>query len=114
MNYTDTPLGQGLCPPGWHVPSESNWTMLFNYYQGNSRAGRPLQNTIINGFKVLQSGVLYLQNSMSYLGFATLFWPSIPSGQQRALAHGMNEWNFFVSLYPALRANAFPIKCLKD
>jgi uncharacterized protein (TIGR02145 family) len=114
MNYTDTPIGQGLCTPGWHVPSEGDWTILFNYYQGNSRAGRPLQDTIINGFKAIRSGVLYLQNSMSYLGFATLFWSSTTSGQQHALAHGMNDWNFSVSLYPAMRANAFPVRCLRD
>jgi uncharacterized protein (TIGR02145 family) len=114
MNYTDTPMGQGICPPGWHVPSESDWTILFNYYQGNSRAGRPMQDTIINGFKALRSGVFYLQNSMRYLDFATLFWSSTASGQSQAMAHGFNEWNFSVSLYPALRANAFPARCVRD
>ena len=114
MQYQTAEGSQGICPPGWHVPSESDWTILFNYYQGNSRAGRPLQDTIINGFRAIRSGVFYLQNSMSYLGFSTLFWSSTTSGQQRALAHGMNDWNYSVSLYPAFKANAFPARCLKD
>lgn len=114
MNYTDTPAGQGLCPPGWHVPSESDWMILFNYYQGNSRAGKPLQDSVINGFRATHSGVFYLQHSMNYEGFATLLWSSASSGLSRALAHGMNDWNYSVSLYPALKANAFPARCLLD
>ena len=114
MGYEDTPTGQGLCPPGWHVPSESDWTSLFNFYQGNSVAGGPLKDTQIDGFKAIMSGVFYSQNSMNHAGFATIFWSSTESGASRVMAHGLNERNFSVSLYPALRANAFPVRCLKD
>ncbi len=114
MKFDDTPAGQGLCPPGWHVPTETEWTTLMNYYQGNSRAGRPLQDTIVNGFKALRSGVFYLNSSWSFLDFATILWSSTSSGQSKALSHGMNLYNFSVSLYPASRGNAFGVRCLRD
>ena len=114
MKFDDTPAGQGLCPPGWHVPTESEWTTLMNYYLGNGRAGRPLQDTIINGFKALRSGVFYLNSSWSFLDFATILWSSTSSGQSKAISHGMNSSNFSVSLYPASRANAFGVRCLLD
>jgi uncharacterized protein (TIGR02145 family) len=114
MRYDPTPGSQGLCPPGWHVPDESDWTVLFNFYQGNSRAGRPLQDTVINGFKGLMSGVFYSQSFLNYKDFATLLWSSTPSGSDRALAHGMNTRNYSVSLYPALRSNGFGVRCVKD
>ncbi len=114
MKFDDTPAGQGLCPPGWHVPTETDWTTLMNYYLGNGRAGRPLQDTITNGFKALRSGVFYLNSSWSFLDFATILWSSTSAGQSNAISHGMNLYNFSVSLYPASRANAFPVRCLRD
>jgi hypothetical protein len=29
MGYSDTEQAQGLCPPGWHVPTEAEWQILF-------------------------------------------------------------------------------------
>ncbi len=114
MTYQTAEGSQGLCPPGWHVPTEADWTVLFNFYQGASRAGRPLQDTVINGFKALMSGVFYSQSFPNYEDFATILWSSTTYGSDRALAHGMNTWNFSVSLYPALRSNGFGVRCLKD
>ena len=114
MKFDDTPAGQGLCPSGWHVPTETDWTTLMNYYLGNGRAGRPLQDTIINGFKALKSGVFYLNSSWSFLDFATILWSSTSSGQSKAISHGMNLYNFSVSMYPASRGNAFGVRCLRD
>jgi len=114
MKFDDTPAGQGLCPPGWHVPTETEWATLMNYYLGNGRAGRPLQDTIINGFKALRGGVFYLNSSWSFLDFATILWSSTLSGQSKAISHGMNLYNFSVSLYPASRGNAFSVRCLMD
>jgi len=114
MKYDDTPAGQGLCPPGWHVPTDSEWTTLFNFYQGNALAGKPLQDTILSGFKAQTSGVFYLNSSWSFNGFATLFWSSTTWSAVKAISHGMNIYDFSVSLYPSSKANAFPIRFLKD
>ena len=114
MKYDDTPAGQGLCPPGWHVPTESEWTILFNYYISNALAGKPLQDTIISGFKAQTSGVFYLNSSWSFNGFATLFWSSTPWSAKKGISHGMNVYDYSVSMYPSSRANAFPIRCLYD
>ncbi|MEI7727554.1 MAG: FISUMP domain-containing protein, partial [Bacteroidota bacterium] len=114
MRYDDTPAGQGLCPPGWHIPTDNDWTMLFNFYNGNGFAGKPLQDTIISGFRAMTGGVFYLNSSWSFADFAVLFWTSSSWGSYKALSHGMNTINFSVSLYPSSRANAFPVRCLRD
>jgi uncharacterized protein (TIGR02145 family) len=114
MRYDDTPAGQGLCPPGWHIPTDNEWTVLINFYNGNGFAGKPLQDTIISGFRALTGGVFYLNSSWSFADFAVLFWTSAPWGSTKAISHGLNIYDFSVSLYPSSRANAFPIRCLKD
>ena len=114
MKYDDTPAGQGLCPPGWHIPTEADWTTLFNFYLGNALAGKPLQDTIITGFKALTSGVFYLNSSWSFNGFATLFWSSTPWNATKGISHGLNVFDYSVSMYPSSRANAFPVRCTRD
>jgi uncharacterized protein (TIGR02145 family) len=114
MRYDDTPAGQGICPPSWHIPTDNDWTTLCNFYNGFGFAGKPLQDSVISGFRALTGGVFYLNSSWSFADFAVLFWTSTPWGASKALSHGLNIYNFSVSLYPASRANAFPIRCLKD
>ncbi len=114
MQYQTAEGAQGLCPPGWHVPTETEWSMLFNFYNGKSRAGKPLQDTLVNGFQTLMSGVLYSQNFQKFGDFGTMFWSSNASGTERAMAHGMNVWNYSVSDYAAGRGNALAVRCLRD
>jgi hypothetical protein len=79
-----------------------------------------MQDTLISGFRAIMNGVAYSQNFFNYDGFATMLWSSTLSGSvtltgsERALAFGMNTWNYSVSLYPALRSNGFGGRCLRD
>ena len=114
MRYDPTPGLRGLCPPGWHVPDETEWNTLFNFYQGNARAGYPLQDPHINGFKAQQSGVYYLNTIWSFMDFAEMFWSSTMADQTRAYAHGMNTIDQSVSVYAGVKANGFSVRCLKD
>jgi uncharacterized protein (TIGR02145 family) len=36
---------QGLCPSGWHIPSDAEWTQLINFVGGASNAGTKLKAT---------------------------------------------------------------------
>ena len=114
MRYESAPGGQGLCPPGWHVPSEGDWNILFDYYDGQSRAGEALMDPFLNGFKADPDGVLYQNTIWSFADFAVLFWSSTPVDATRAWSHGMNGINFSVSSYPAMMADAFPVRCVRD
>ncbi|MDP1621273.1 MAG: FISUMP domain-containing protein [Bacteroidales bacterium] len=113
MRYDNAAAGQGECPPGWHVPTESEWTTLFGFYSGYALAGKPLQD-FTNVFKAFRSGVTYWNSGGSFIDFATIFWSSTSWGQLKALSYGMNSYNYSVSWYPASRANAFAVRCLRD
>jgi uncharacterized protein (TIGR02145 family) len=114
MQYDDTPGLQGLCLPGWHVPSDADWNTLFANWTSNAFAGAPLKYSGYSGFNAFLSGVSHMNVQWDFPNFATFFWSSTPYGKYKALSHGMNDYNPSVSLYPSLRSNAFSVRCVRD
>ncbi len=114
MAYTNTPGSKGFCPPGWHIPTQTEWMTLFNASLTQGMAGKPLQDSIFNGFRAKESGVDYSNITWKFQGFATIYWSSNSYSSIKALSHGMNLQNFGVSDYYSNRSNAFAVRCLKD
>ena len=42
---TVQPKHRGICPSGWHIPSDDDWSVLVNYAGGSNTAGRKLKAT---------------------------------------------------------------------
>jgi uncharacterized protein (TIGR02145 family) len=124
MSYGSTTTGQGICPPGWHVPTESDWQFLINNVSsgfvtpGDGVAAGFLKDPfIVPGFDALLEGIYYLNNSWFFTSnplTVTMFWTSGQSSNTRAVARGMNLVNTSVSKYESSRENAFPVRCVKD
>jgi uncharacterized protein (TIGR02145 family) len=114
MLYDNTPGDQGFCPPAWHIPTENDWNTLFAIYINNGFAGSPLKYSGYSGFNALLSGVRHINKSWDFQGFATFFWSSTLRSSTQVWAHGMNEEDPSVSIYPASRANAFSVRCVHD
>ena len=114
MRYEEAEEIQGLCPPGWHVPAEVEWNILFTNWTNNAFAGAPLKYSGYSGFNALPIGVELFNQRWEFDAFATFYWSSTSHGTYKAWAHGMNEYNYSVSYYPSYRANAFSVRCLRD
>ncbi|MCX6249655.1 MAG: SBBP repeat-containing protein [Bacteroidetes bacterium] len=114
MQYDETLSTQGLCPPGWHVPTETDWNTLFAGYINSAFAAWPLLSTGYSGFNATLSGTRHMNQTSDWTGFATFFWSSTSHGAIKAWSHGMNDTDPSVSRYPAFRSNAFSVRCLKD
>ena len=83
---------QGLCPEGWHLPSESEWKTLFKAVGGISTAGAKLKSQsgweaypgITNedafGFSALPAGRRdFNDGSFNGAGSRAYFWSSTPN-----------------------------------
>jgi uncharacterized protein (TIGR02145 family) len=118
LQYTNVEGSQGICPPGWHVPSEQDWEDLLNDNQGASLAGDLLKNPIAaNGFHGMMSGMQYLDQQWSFdtgITRGSMFWTSTSTNSFSAIARGINSTNQSVSFYVSSRANAFNVRCVKD
>ncbi|MCX6265903.1 MAG: hypothetical protein NTW16_00895 [Bacteroidetes bacterium] len=117
MWHDPAPGGQGLCPAGWHVPTDQEWLTLLNYYGGRSVAGDSLKNQQNGSFRASPGGVLYQNHTWSFDPpdlAVTFFWTSEPEGLLRAKSHGMNSEVSSVSDYRSGRGNGFSVRCLRD
>jgi uncharacterized protein (TIGR02145 family) len=114
MTYSEALSSQGLCPPGWHIPSEPEWSQLFNNYINNGFAGAPLKASGYSGYNALVQGADFFNRLFDFNDFAGFYWSSSSHGSYKAWAHGMNNPDPSVSTYPAIKSNAFSIRCLKD
>jgi uncharacterized protein (TIGR02145 family) len=123
MAYQTAEASQGLCPPGWHVPTSAEWDELLSFYIGPGQAAGPMKDTLLfNGFQSYQQGFLYLNHTWAFatgLYAGSMYWSSTLSGSStpsgsRAIARGLNEYNPSVSKYEALRGNGFGVRCVKD
>ncbi len=125
MDYEETPALQGLCPPGWHIPTEAEWATLFSQYITNGFAGSALKYNGYSGFNALMTGIRFHNNVWKFPASdptlrSILYWSSTAWGVNKAWAHGINEvavdveYTPSVSFYPALRSNGFAVRCLKD
>jgi len=45
MDYTTTPAGQGICPDGWHVPTDNEWKYLEGTVDSQYGVGDPIWTT---------------------------------------------------------------------
>ena len=125
MRYRSAEGEQGLCPPGWHLPTEADWNALFLSFISSGFAGNPLKSSGYSGFNALMTGIRFHNNIWKFpandpILRSKLYWSSNLHSPQKAWAHGMNEvvvdieYTPSVSFYPSLRSNAFAIRCLKD
>ena len=84
---------QGLCPPEWHVPGETDWADLENFYLGEGLAGWSMLDMNIQfGFHAKTPGIFYQNSLWAFVppGFsAAMFWTSTvnPRRNTRVFAH---------------------------
>ena len=118
MNYQETESVQGICPPGWHVPSQQDWINLENFYLGPGVAGGGMKDMFVpQGFYGLLSGMYYMNNSWNYISGSNrgaMFWSSTSTLSGEVVATGINSFNPSTSLYPSSKGNAFPVRCIRD
>jgi uncharacterized protein (TIGR02145 family) len=126
MNYQVSQGSQDLCPPGWHVPTETEWQTLidnldpaFPGASANALVGSELKDPAKN-FKANLYGMYYLNNNNTW-SFdtgtitGTMFWTSTVDANSRVITRGLNSpYNTSISKYPSSPANAFPVRCVKD
>ena len=128
-NYHTVNTGN-LCPTGWHVPTNSEWTTLITYLGGESIAGGKLKEaglahwqspnanaTNETGFTALPCGNRFYDPGTYFnIGEYGYWWCSAETGTVSALYMGMNYNSGYVGPYASYNGYKFgvSVRCLKD
>jgi uncharacterized protein (TIGR02145 family) len=76
MIYTHVEEVGGICPEGWHIPSETEWQRLVNQAGGVFSAGTTLQPSGTTGFDALLGGYRQSDGVFSQLSLQGYYWSS--------------------------------------
>jgi len=126
MGYVDTPGTQGICPAGWHIPNDSEWSTLEIQLGGSVVAGGALKETDTQhwyspnsgatnsyGFTGLGSGLRYSQGIFSNMGYYANFWTStayFTTGLGRYLSYNSAS----VTAFLGDKSLGCSVRCMKD
>ena len=117
-------LVQGICPTGWHLPSQTEWMALFTAVGGQSTAGKVLKSqsgwnnngngTDAFGFSALPAGDRLSDGYFYDVGARTYFWSSSEVNSSDAyimlLYHNLKD----AYLYNYDKKLVFSVRCVKD
>lgn len=118
---------QGVCPPGWHVPSDEEWTILTYFLGGSAVAGGEMKETGTShwsspntgatnssGFTALPGGRRETNGSFHYLTTWALFWSSTEFDPDNAIYRFLRSNNTTVSSFSQSKTQARSARCLQD
>jgi uncharacterized protein (TIGR02145 family) len=124
--YTVTNSGN-ICPDGWHVPSDTEWTQLTDYLGGASVAGGKLKETGTTHwnspntgatnescFTGLPGGYRYFNGAFNYIGIYGYWWSSTVYNASSAWKQNMDYDN--ASTYRGFNNKKFglSVRCVRD
>jgi len=118
------PEHQGICPSGWHIPSDDDWSQLFGYVGGSSVAGKHLKaktgwNSSGNGldtygFSALPGGYGDSGGSFSNVGSYGSWWSSSEGSSNYAYSRYMYYNVEGASWRNYDKMDLFSVRCVQD
>ena len=115
---------RGVCPEGWHLPTELEWGMLFILDGYTSTAAERLKSTSgwtdngngsdIYSFAVLPAGIRYANGGYAGEGGYAIFWTSDSDDDYYADAEAMSYDSNGVGRYGLYKQEGYSVRCVKD
>ncbi len=120
---------RSICPEGWHIPADADWTTLVSFLGGDASAGGKMKETGFthwttpntgasneSGFNALPAGWrdVFAGDSFKEFGSSEYWWSSTEvypaNGSYRAVYY--NSEAVFKNNYD--KKSGFSVRCLKD
>ena len=128
--YAINPATNGnknVCPTGWHVPTDAEWTTLTTFLGGESVAGSKMKSTGTqywtspnsdatnsSGWSGLPGGFRYYSGTFFTIGSYGYWWSSTEGGTDDAWNRSLYFDVSDVYRYGGNKTNGFSVRCLKD
>ena len=122
-NWYAVDSASGLCPTGWHVPTDAEWTTLTDGLGGESEAGGKMKSSDSDtpawdgtndiGFSGLPGGSRYDNGEFNAAGTSGFWWSSSPDDSDalgRVLISDIDD----IYPYTSYRRDGFSVRCVRD
>jgi uncharacterized protein (TIGR02145 family) len=121
-----------LCPTGWHVPTDADWTVLSDYLGGEAIAGGKMKTlgisdsatglwsapnsgaTNSSGFSGIPGGYRMLQGPYSNLEFIGYYWSSSDFVTLSAYYRYIIYDDVDLTRATGAKGNGFSVRCVRD
>lgn len=118
---------RNVCPTGWHVPSDAEWTTLTTFLGGELVAGGKMKSTGTqywtspnsdadnsSGFSGLPGGLRYFAGALDDIGYNGYWWSSSQFNGNSAWYRGLYYGLSTVGRTNFNKLSGFSVRCLKD
>jgi uncharacterized protein (TIGR02145 family) len=117
---------RGLCPVGWHVPSDAEWSTLENFLDGSSVAGGKMKSvsplwlspnsgaTNSSGFSGLPGGNRNSSGTYVNVGYLGYWWSSTQFSTTSAWLRSLFYNNGDVNRNYYFKRFGFSVRCVRD
>jgi len=118
---------QGVCPTGWHLPSDAEWTELKDYLGGQSIAGGKLKETGTThwnspntgatnetGFTALPGGNRLSNGTFNNIGNYGNWWSATEFNTDYAWYRYMYYYTSNVNRYYISKELGYSVRCVRD
>jgi uncharacterized protein (TIGR02145 family) len=122
--------GLNICPVGWHVADEKDWTKLIDYLGGEDVAGGKLKEagtthwqnpnsgaTNETGFNGLPGGMTDFNNGFSSLGITGYYWSAGDINEiadPKVFIHALSSENSKVVTIESSKIHGNSVRCIRD
>jgi uncharacterized protein (TIGR02145 family) len=118
---------RNVCPTGWHVPSDAEWSVLSDYLGGQNVAGGKMKSTgtqywqspntdatNVSGFSGLPGGGYSGSGAFDVLGSDGVWWCSSELDSDYAWIRYLSHLSGDVGSTYYYKTDGFSVRCLKD
>jgi len=118
---------KNVCPTGWHVPTDAEWTVLTDYLGGESVAGGKMKEvgttswnspntdaTNTSLFTGLPGGNRNYIGNYNFIGGNGYWWSSTEFNADNAWFRYLNSFIGNANRSNSIKENGFSVRCLRD
>jgi uncharacterized protein (TIGR02145 family) len=115
MNGEEKEGAQGICPEGWHIPSDTEWQTLVDTLGGITVAAKYLKPGEKSGFNLQFGGNFHPKLKIySYIDRQAYYWSSSQFNANSGWMRQIGLKNVNVNRSTVDKGYSFSVRCVKD
>jgi uncharacterized protein (TIGR02145 family) len=118
-------ISENVCPSGWHLPTDKEFTQLIDFLGGEDIAGKSMKSesafdhsitngTNSSGFSGLPSGYRYVNSNFQNLGYSGAFWSSSAKDDSSAFLIYLSHLVDYAYFTYERKEIGYSVRCVRD